>query len=281
MSDYPQYPQPPYQPPYQGSQPDYPPQAPYAPYPPQPDPQAPYSSYSPQSGQHEPYPPYPQPEMQAPYSPYAPQPGYPPYPQQPPKKSGLGKGLVIGGVVLLLVLVACGVISAFAFRASNAITSATSTATTSSNNDTNTGSTPDTNQSSGGSKHYTVGQTVKTGDTWEVTVNSVKTSNGEDYLKPDDGNIFIIINVTTHNISAKEQIISSLLNFRLREADGTEAKSAFLSSSVSNPPDGKVATGDKIRGDLVYQVPANQKQFTFLFDNDIMESGQTIWDINI
>jgi hypothetical protein len=149
--------------------------------------------------------------------------------------------------------------------------------------DTNTGTatTPSTNQAQASSKHFKVGETVKVGDTWEVTANSVKTSTGEDYVKPDAGNVFLIINVTAHNISAKEQDISSLLNFKLKDSDGTEAKVGLLTTSVSPAPNGKVAAGDKSKGDLVYQVSASKKQFTLSFEADIISGGQTIWDITL
>ena len=172
----------------------------------------------------------------------------------------------------MLVLVVCGAIGAFALNRAN------TTATTST---TSYSTTPTTDQTQTDGKHFKVGETVKTGDTWEVTVNSAKTSNGDDYEKPDAGNTFIIINVTTHNISNKEQIVSSLLNFKLKDSDGTEGKVAFLGTGTSQPPDGKVAAGDQARGDLVYQVSASKKQFTLSFENDILQSGQTIWDINV
>lgn len=144
----------------------------------------------------------------------------------------------------------------------------------------NTGdSTPQATQAT--AAHFKVGQVVKVGDTWEVTVNSAKKSQGDDFSKPDAGNMFVIVNVTVKNISNQEQDISSLANFSFKAADGTQGQTAILTSGVSPSPDGKVAAGDKVKGDLVYQVPASQKQFTLAFESDILSSGQTIWDINL
>jgi hypothetical protein len=45
--------------------------------------------------------------------------------------------------------------------------------------------------------------------------------------------------------------------------------------------DGKVAAGDKSKGDLTYQVSASQKSFTLAFEADLLSSGQTVWDLSI
>ncbi|GHO75171.1 hypothetical protein KSD_29420 [Ktedonobacter sp. SOSP1-85] len=100
-----------------------------------------------------------------------------------------------------------------------------------------------TSQTSQQVKHFKAGETVKVGDTWEVVVNSAKTSDGDDYTKPDAGNAFLIINVTVKNISNKEQDISSLLNFKLKDKDGTEGKDALLTTGVMSPMLFRIATG--------------------------------------
>ncbi|GHO53230.1 DUF4352 domain-containing protein [Ktedonobacter robiniae] len=138
-----------------------------------------------------------------------------------------------------------------------------------------------TSQTSQQVKHFKVGETVKVGDTWEVVVSSAKTSDGDDYTKHDVGNTFLIVNVTVKNISNKEQDISSLLNFKLKDKDGTEGKDAFLTTGVTPAPNGKVAASDQSKGDLTYQVSASQKSFTLAFEADLLSSGQTVWDLSV
>ena len=168
-----------------------------------------------------------------------------------------------GLLVILGALLACG-------ASSDNTGTSTSSSTTS-----------QTSQTSQQDKHFKVGETVKVGDTWEVTVNSVKTSDGDDVIKPDAGNTFLIVNVTVKNISSKEQNISSLLNFKLKDKDGTEGKDALLTSGVTPAPNGKVAAGDKSKGDLTYQVSTSQKSFTLAFEADLLSSGQTVWDLSL
>jgi hypothetical protein len=140
--------------------------------------------------------------------------------------------------------------------------------------------TPQT-QSTPAVQHFKVGDMVKVGDTWQVTVNKVKTSHGDDIIQPESGNIFVIINVSVKNISSQAQSISSLLNFSYKAADGTKGKDSTLTSGVSPSPDGTVEAGDVVKGDLVYEVPASQKTGTLSFQADIIANGETIWDIKL
>jgi hypothetical protein len=149
-------------------------------------------------------------------------------------------------------------------------------------NDTaNSGSTTTPAATSPTAKHSRVGETVKVGNLWEVVVNSVKTSKGDDYTKPDAGRVFLVITVSLKNISATEQNVSSLLSFKLRDSTGTEGKTSFLTSGVDPAPNGKVAAGSPVKGDLVYEVADSQKQFTLAFEADLTSGGQTIWDLSI
>lgn len=166
--------------------------------------------------------------------------------------------LLIGSLVILFALIACG------DAASNSGAVVTGTAT-----------------SAPAAQHFKIGQVVKVGDTWAVTVNSIKKSQGDEFSKPGNGNMFLVVNVTVHNISAKEQDISSVVNFKLKDSEGTEAQIGILTTGTSPAPDGKVAAGDKDKGDLVYEVSASQKSFTLAFESDILSSGQTIWDLSV
>ncbi|GCE48783.1 uncharacterized protein DUF4352 [Thermosporothrix hazakensis] len=128
--------------------------------------------------------------------------------------------------------------------------------------------------------HFKKGELVKVGNTWEITVNSVATNEGSEYLKPKDGKIFLVVNVSMHNISDKEQNVSSILNFNLKDSNGQKANPGLLDSA--NPaPDGKVEASGKLAGDLVYEVPASEKNFTLSFQSDLLSTGQTLWDLSL
>jgi len=167
--------------------------------------------------------------------------------------------LLFGFAIILCSLIACG---------------------ESNNTGTLANTTPQTQSTSAAAAHFKVGDVVKVGGTWQVTVNSVKNSQGDDISQPAAGNIYVVIDVTVKNISSKEQDISSLLNFTYKAADGTQGQTAILTTGVSPAPDGKIEAGDLDKGDLVYEVPAAQKKGTLSFQADIISDGETVWDIS-
>lgn len=146
----------------------------------------------------------------------------------------------------------------------------------------NTGTTTNggsSSASSSGAKHFKVGDQVKVGDTYVVTVNSVTTSNGDDFMKPKSGNTFLIVDVSIKNVSSKEQNLSSLLQFTLKDSSGQKYDETFVTGATA--PDGKLAAGDVVKGQIPYEVSASQHSFTLAFEADIISSGQTIWDLKI
>jgi hypothetical protein len=129
-------------------------------------------------------------------------------------------------------------------------------------------------------QHFKVGQVVKVGNKWELTVNGVKLSKGDALSKPEAGNTYVVTNVTVKNIGNREESLSSIAQFKIKAKDGTQGRLALLTSGVTPPPDGKLAAGDVVKGDLVYELPASQKNFTLSFQSDLISSGQTIWDLD-
>lgn len=126
-------------------------------------------------------------------------------------------------------------------------------------------------------KHFKITDTVKVGDTWQLNINSVKSSPGQDFSTPKSGNVFLLIDVTLKNLSSQEQNVSSLLMFHLKDDTGqtyTEAITGFTTS-----PNGKLEAGGLLRGTIAYEVPAAQKAFTLAFEASLIDSGQTIFDI--
>lgn len=132
------------------------------------------------------------------------------------------------------------------------------------------------NSSSASSQHFKAGQQVKFGD-FVVTVNSVKTSTGDELTTPKAGNIILVVDVTIKNTSSKSQDVSSALDFTLQDATGQKYDETIISNGT--PPDGSVPAGGLLRGQLAYEVPKAQHKFTFSFQPDITSSDQAIWDL--
>ncbi len=127
--------------------------------------------------------------------------------------------------------------------------------------------------------NFKVGDQVKVGDTWIVTVNSATTSAGDSVFQPGAGNTYLLLDVSLKNVSHQAQDVSSLAQFTLRDSTGQSYTEAL--TDLGNPPDGTVAAGAPLRGKFVYEVPKSQKVFTFSFQADITSTGATTWDITL
>ena len=133
--------------------------------------------------------------------------------------------------------------------------------------------------SASASKHFHVGDQVKVGSTYQVTVNSVKTNGGDSITSPAAGNTFLIVDVSLKNISSQEQTVSSLLQFSLKDSTGQTYTETIVDGFTS--PDGKLEAGDVLRGQLAYEVPASMHSFELAFEADVISSGQTLWDLSV
>jgi uncharacterized protein DUF4352 len=115
--------------------------------------------------------------------------------------------------------------------------------------------------------HYKVGQSVKIGDVYIVTVNSAKRSGGD-----------VVLDVTFKNLSNEDQDLSTALQCDLKDSTGQKLDQDIF---VGHAPDGTLAAGDTVRGQIAYKAPRTEHSFTFLFEADLLSSGQTIWDLHI
>jgi len=191
---------------------------------------------------------------------------------QPPRRRS-HRGLWIALGVIVLVLVVCGVaVSRLATLSSN-----TGTVVTTGNTPVS-GSTPTTAPSS---QHFKVGDQVKVGDTWLVTIESAKTSEGSQFNKPQKtGNVFLVFSVSMKNVSNQEQEVSSALQWTLQDTTG-QKYTETIDTDAGATLDGKVEAGAPLKGSLAYEVPKATKAFTLAFEASLTEPGQTIWDITV
>ena len=305
--DQPQYPnqgQPQYpnqgqsQPQYPGNQPNqggYPPQQPG--YPPQQPGYPPtQGAYPPDQGGYPPSQPY-QPFGGAPGT-YPAQPsGYPSaqpvYPGAPQPNKSNNRVLVIvlsviGGVLALCII--GGIVITLGLRgAANKIStgidaaatsiSATSTAISVQETANPISSLPtDTPQPTAAALVYhKIGDTVKAG-TWTITINSVKTDPGGQYDSPKAGDTYLVIDVTAVNNDSKTDQFSSFIAFNLKDSTGQQYTQSF--ASIGTLPDGEVAPGDKVRGQIPFEIPQSQHSFTLSYQPDFASDNTFFWKLS-
>lgn len=124
----------------------------------------------------------------------------------------------------------------------------------------------------------TIGKPVQVGDTWVVTLNNVNTSTGGEVDVPSSGNTFLVVNVTLKNNSLRNQEASSLVMFSLKDSDGQTYHQAI---TFSGSPDGTVAAGGVIRGNIYYEVPTSNHDYILQFTLSIGSTGLAEWNVKI
>lgn len=127
--------------------------------------------------------------------------------------------------------------------------------------------------------------TFKIGETasntlWSVTVNSVKEVTSGPFSQPNAGMIFLVVDVTTENLSSSPQIVSSGASFTLKDATGQAYNETV--TGIGTPPDNTaLQPNDKLRGQISYEVPKSIHDFTFQFQGSIFDGSVATWAFTI
>lgn len=111
---------------------------------------------------------------------------------------------------------------------------------------------------------FKVGETAEQKDI-QITLVNVTESAGSEYVTPDDGNVFLLLEFEIANNSSKDIAISSIASFEAYCDDYSLNQDILgLQAPEINGKgqlDGSVAAGKKMNGVIAYQVPAGYKNF--------------------
>lgn len=116
---------------------------------------------------------------------------------------------------------------------------------------------------------------------WTITVNSIKPTSGGPYdSAPKAGDLYILINFTALNAGTSAQDMSPIY-FTLRDDQGDTFDLAYI--TVPSDPRGTVVSGQKLRGDLSYEIPKSLHSLTLQFDSpDDFDNSQVVqWNLTI
>ena len=125
-----------------------------------------------------------------------------------------------------------------------------------------------------------IGKAVQVSGTWLVTVNSAKTTNGDQFDTPKTGNTYLVVDVTLQNTSSTNQVVSSFIMFSLKDSTGQQYTQTFTSFAKASP-DGTLKPNSLLRGQMVYEVPTSVHMFTFSFQSDFIGNDFTEWPLAI
>ncbi len=96
-------------------------------------------------------------------------------------------------------------------------------------------------------------------------------------MKPAEGNVYKVIDVTVENKGTEDTVVSSVMNTSLADSDGYKYNISIV-TFINNQLDGSVPAGRKLRGQVAYEVPKGAKGLEFIF-SDPLTNGQAIWSL--
>jgi len=141
----------------------------------------------------------------------------------------------------------------------------------------NTPTNPDTLRSSRTGAELQVGETFSSGDL-EFVVNGVSMDGGSGFFTPDEGNTFLLIDVSVINNGSESASISSMMMFTLRDSHGFSYSISISAVAAGRGGlDGDVMAGSTLRGELGFEVPDGMTGLELFVSPDIFDrSGITI-----
>lgn len=129
---------------------------------------------------------------------------------------------------------------------------------------------------------HEVGKQV-THDDVAVSVNSVEFTNSVgSFSEADEGNEFVIIDVTTANNTDSVVNFSSLLQMGVKDGNGQSYNYSTMATSslTQSYSGGEVSAGQKTRGKIAFEVPEGISPLYFTFEYSIISGGsKTFWKL--
>lgn len=119
---------------------------------------------------------------------------------------------------------------------------------------------------------FQVGEVAEYKDV-QVSVLSYEESSGNNWGTPEDGNVFVFLNVEITNNSDEEIGVSSLVSFD-EYCDDYKldySSNAFMALSTENMQqlDGSIATGKKMNGYLCVEVPTDWETIEIYYKDNV------------
>lgn len=121
---------------------------------------------------------------------------------------------------------------------------------------------------------YNIKDIIKAGSA-QFTVNSTREYEGTGFLKPEEGNIYYVVDITIDNISSESIAISSLLMFKLIDSD-SYSYDVTVVPDLKGSLDGEIAPGRKLRGDIAFEIPKETNGLELEIDPSIYGTGKVI-----
>ena len=132
-------------------------------------------------------------------------------------------------------------------------------------------------QQTQGAQVFKMGDIVEMGQV-KFTLNAVRLSNGEEYMGPEGGNVYLVADCTVENLNSEPMTSSSMMMYSVQDSAGYTYDVA-MNTDQKGSLDGEIASGRMLRGEISFEVPQGTTGLDFIFEPGVFDFGQVIYTI--
>ncbi|MBN2554312.1 MAG: DUF4352 domain-containing protein [Anaerolineales bacterium] len=127
---------------------------------------------------------------------------------------------------------------------------------------------------------YQIGDVISCGD-MVITVLGWDLPSGTDFIQPEDGYHFIVVDVIVVNQGNHPRTLSSVMQMKIKDSTGQLYSEDLAASIVAagSSPGGEISPGERLRGQVAYQIRNDAEGLQFVFDADPWGSGKVFIEL--
>lgn len=124
---------------------------------------------------------------------------------------------------------------------------------------------------------FSVGETVRMGDL-SFTLNSARWDTGDEFIQPEPGEKWLVLDCTIDNLGDDSTALSSMLMFSLYDEEHY-SRDLNIFADAKGSLDGELGAGRTMRGEIAFAVEEGQSKWEFIFEPNVFGFGQAIYEI--
>jgi len=125
---------------------------------------------------------------------------------------------------------------------------------------------------------YAIGDTIAMGD-MEHTFHGARFPEGNEFLGPDEGTRWLLVDVEVTNNSDESEAISSMIMWSLVDSDN-RTNDQTITTDEQGSVDGELGAGRSMRGEIAYEVSADESEWELIFEPHLFGFGQGIYELS-
>jgi hypothetical protein len=125
---------------------------------------------------------------------------------------------------------------------------------------------------------FGIGDTVAMGEL-EHTFHGARFYEGDDFMSPEDGRAWLLVDVEVTNTGDDSTAISSMIMWSVVDSDNRTADQT-ITADERGSVDGELGAGRSMRGEIAYEVSADETEWELIFSPQVFGFGQAIYEFS-